>query len=58
MDLGNSRDTAQVALSAIGKIKQPEFKKYRTIEEPSFITEMFKTNWNKTTNLMTHQVVP
>ncbi|MFA6248723.1 MAG: PRTRC system ThiF family protein [Mucilaginibacter sp.] len=47
MDLGNSRDTGQVVLSTIGKIKQPESEKYRAVAELPFITEMFKDQLEK-----------
>jgi PRTRC genetic system ThiF family protein len=47
MDLGNSRDTGQVVLSTIGKIKQPESEKYRPLAELPFITEMFKDQLEK-----------
>jgi len=47
MDLGNSRDTAQVVLSTIGNIKQPESEKYRPIADLPFITEMFKDQLEK-----------
>jgi len=42
MDLGNSRETGQVILSTIGKIKQPESEKYQTVTNLPFITEMFR----------------
>ncbi|MDB5142959.1 MAG: system ThiF family protein [Mucilaginibacter sp.] len=41
MDFGNSRDTGQVILSTIGKIKQPESKQYRTIEYLPMVTDEF-----------------
>ena len=42
MDFGNSRNTGQVILSTIGKIKQPTSKKYNTVAELHFITHEFK----------------
>ena len=41
MDFGNSRETGQVILSTIGKIKQPESKQYRTIETLPMVTDEF-----------------
>jgi PRTRC genetic system ThiF family protein len=41
MDFGNSRDTGQVILSTIGKIKQPDSEQYRTIEQLPMITDEF-----------------
>jgi len=41
MDFGNSRETGQVILSTIGKIKQPESKQYRTIEQLPMVTDEF-----------------
>lgn len=41
MDFGNSRETGQVILSTIGKIKQPESKQYRTVETLPMVTDEF-----------------
>ncbi|MCW3120362.1 MAG: system ThiF family protein [Chitinophagaceae bacterium] len=41
MDFGNSKETGQVILSTIGKIKQPDSKQYRTIEQLPMITDEF-----------------
>ena len=41
MDFGNSQFTGQVLLSTIGNIKQPNSKKYETVENLPFITEEF-----------------
>ena len=41
MDFGNSQFTGQVLLSSIGNIKQPNSKKYETMESLPFITEEF-----------------
>ena len=41
MDFGNSKFTGQVLLSTIGNIKQPNSKKYETMESLPFITEEF-----------------
>tara|TARA_B100001105_G_scaffold225506_1_gene195018 strand:- start:342 stop:671 length:330 start_codon:yes stop_codon:yes gene_type:complete len=41
MDFGNSRDTGQVILSTIGKVKQPNSDKFETVECLPFITEEF-----------------
>jgi len=41
MDLGNSRTTGQVILSTVGKIKQPNSKKFTTVAELPFITEQY-----------------
>ena len=41
MDFGNSQFTGQVLLSTIGNIKQPNSKKYETMESLPFITEEF-----------------
>ncbi|MEZ2336365.1 PRTRC system ThiF family protein [Mucilaginibacter sp. RCC_168] len=41
MDFGNSRETGQVILSTIGKIKQPESKQYRTTDVLPMITDEF-----------------
>jgi PRTRC genetic system ThiF family protein len=42
MDLGNSRETGQVVLSTIGKLKQPESEKFCPVGDLPFVTEMFK----------------
>jgi len=42
MDFGNSRQTGQVILSTIGKIKQPTSKKFRTVASLPFVTTEFK----------------
>jgi PRTRC genetic system ThiF family protein len=41
MDFGNSRETGQVILSTIGKIKQPESKQYRTADTLPMVTDEF-----------------
>ncbi len=41
IDFGNSQFTGQVLLSTIGNIKQPNSKKYETVENLPFITEEF-----------------
>ena len=41
MDFGNSKDTGQVILSSIGKIKQPKSEKFDTVESLPFVTEEF-----------------
>ena len=41
MDFGNNQFTGQVLLSTIGNIKQPNSKKYETVENLPFITEEF-----------------
>jgi PRTRC genetic system ThiF family protein len=41
MDFGNSRETGQVILSTIGKIKQPDSKQYRTAESLPMVTDEF-----------------
>lgn len=42
MDFGNGRDTGQVILSTIGRIKQPTSEKFETVESLPFITEEFE----------------
>ncbi|MFI5160523.1 MAG: PRTRC system ThiF family protein [Sphingobacteriales bacterium] len=42
MDLGNSRDTGQIVLSTVGRIKQPESDKFNTFDELPYITDMFR----------------
>jgi PRTRC genetic system ThiF family protein len=42
MDLGNSKDTGQVVLSTIGKLKQPASEKFAPVGDLPFVTEMFK----------------
>ncbi len=41
MDFGNSRETGQVILSTVGKIKQPDSKQYRTVEQLPMVTDEF-----------------
>ncbi|MCO6148917.1 PRTRC system ThiF family protein [Flavobacterium sp. NRK1] len=41
MDFGNSKDTGQVILSSIRKIKQPKSEKFDTVESLPFVTEEF-----------------
>ncbi|MDB5004364.1 MAG: system ThiF family protein [Mucilaginibacter sp.] len=41
MDFGNSRETGQVILSTIAKIKQPDSKQYRTAETLPMVTDEF-----------------
>ncbi|MFD2602613.1 PRTRC system ThiF family protein [Flavobacterium suzhouense] len=41
MDYGNSKDTGQVILSSVGKIKQPKSEKFDTVESLPFVTEEF-----------------
>ncbi|MGY3212841.1 PRTRC system ThiF family protein [Mucilaginibacter sp. HD30] len=41
VDFGNSRETGQVILSTIGKIKQRESKQYRTTETLPMVTDEF-----------------
>jgi len=42
MDFGNSRFTGQVILSTIGKVVQPEMKKYATVDTLPMVTDEFK----------------
>jgi PRTRC genetic system ThiF family protein len=42
MDFGNSRFTGQVILSTIGKVTQPQMKKYQTVEQLPMVTDEFK----------------
>jgi PRTRC genetic system ThiF family protein len=42
MDFGNSRFTGQVILSTIGKVAQPQMKKYQTVESLPMVTDEFK----------------
>lgn len=42
MDLGNSKDTGQVVLSTIGKLKQPASEKFTPVGNLPFVTETFK----------------
>jgi len=42
MDFGNSRFTGQVILSTVGKVAQPEMKKYCTAETLPMVTDEFK----------------
>jgi PRTRC genetic system ThiF family protein len=41
MDLGNSRDTGQVILSTIGKLKQPDSERFAPVGNLPFVTETF-----------------
>lgn len=41
MDFGNGKDTGQVILATIGKVKQPSSEKFGTVESLPFITEEF-----------------
>lgn len=41
MDFGNSRETGQVILSTIGKIKQPDSRQYRTVDTLPMVTDEF-----------------
>jgi PRTRC genetic system ThiF family protein len=41
MDFGNSRDTGQVILSTIGKIEQPDSKRYRTVGQLAMVMDEF-----------------
>jgi len=42
MDFGNGKDTGQVTLSTISKVKQPTSQKFETVESLPFITEEFE----------------
>ncbi|NHA05583.1 PRTRC system ThiF family protein [Mucilaginibacter sp. HC2] len=42
MDFGNSRFTGQVILSTIGKVPQPEMKKYQTVDTLPMVTDEFR----------------
>jgi PRTRC genetic system ThiF family protein len=42
MDLGNSKDTGQVILATIGKLKQPASEKFAPVGNLPFVTEIFK----------------
>ncbi|TWJ04961.1 PRTRC genetic system ThiF family protein [Mucilaginibacter frigoritolerans] len=42
MDFGNSRFTGQVILSTVGKVAQPEMKKYCTAETLPMVTDEFE----------------
>jgi PRTRC genetic system ThiF family protein len=42
MDFGNSRFSGQVLLSTIGKVPQPEMKKYVTVDSLPMITDEFR----------------
>jgi PRTRC genetic system ThiF family protein len=42
MDLGNSKDTGQVLLSTIGRLKQPCSEKFAPVGNLPFVTETFK----------------
>ncbi|MES2278660.1 MAG: PRTRC system ThiF family protein [Bacteroidota bacterium] len=41
IDFGNSRDTGQVILSTIGKVKQPDSNQYRTADTLPMVTDEF-----------------
>ncbi len=41
MDFGNGKDTGQVVLSTIGKVRQPKSDKFEAVESLSFVTEEF-----------------
>ena len=41
MDFGNGKDTGQVVLSTIGKVKQPKSELYQTEESLPFVTDEF-----------------
>jgi PRTRC genetic system ThiF family protein len=41
MDFGNGKDTGQVILSTIGKVKQPASERFETVESLPFVTEEF-----------------
>lgn len=42
LDIGNSQHTGQVILSTIGKIRQPDSKKYIPVDNLPFVTEQYK----------------
>lgn len=42
LDLGNSKSSGQVLLSTIGKIQQPNSRKFETVAELPFITDQYK----------------
>lgn len=42
MDFGNGKDTGQVLLSTIGKVKQPASKKYQPLGILPMVTDEFK----------------
>jgi PRTRC genetic system ThiF family protein len=42
MDFGNSRFTGQVIVSTIGKVPQPEMKKYATVDTLPMVTDEFR----------------
>lgn len=42
MDFGNSRDSGQVILSTVGKIRQPQSEKFETVESLPFVTDEFR----------------
>ena len=42
MDFGNSRFTGQVILSTIGKVAQPQMKKYDTVDSLPMVTDEFR----------------
>jgi PRTRC genetic system ThiF family protein len=41
MDFGNGKDSGQVILATIGKVKQPQSEKFQTVERLPFVTEEF-----------------
>lgn len=41
MDFGNGKDTGQIVLSTIGKVKQPKSDKYEVVGSLPFVTEEF-----------------
>jgi len=43
MDFGNSRDSGQIVLAMIGKVKQPVSKKFTTIDHQLYVTEEFSS---------------
>lgn len=42
MDFGNSHKTGQVILSTVGKLQQPESKKYEPVRYLPFVTDEFR----------------
>lgn len=42
LDFGNSKETGQVILSTVGKIKQPSSKLYKTVSTLPFVTKEYK----------------
>lgn len=41
MDFGNGKDSGQVVLSTIGKVKQPQSEKFEVVESLPFVTDEF-----------------